>query len=72
MPCFFFLFYEYRYLHQNVHFRRKSRPKRFSRDQGFYEAEDDDDTSSIASVPLRPRHSRQHAHRRVRACVEIA
>ena len=44
------------------HIKRCSRPERFSRDQGFF---DDDEISSVASVPVRPRHSRQH--RKVRA-----
>ena len=43
-----------------IHLCRPSKP-RYSRDQGFYEAEDEDETASVASVPvsLRPKYSRK-------------
>lgn len=64
-----YLLYRYRLQHiRRVMKVSTHKPKRFSRDQGFYEAEDDDhsETTSIASTPARPRYSRQHS-RRVRA-----
>lgn len=52
--------FRYRRQFKSTRLRRPSKP-RYSRDQGFFDADDDEETDSIVSVPvtLRPKYSRK-------------